>query len=87
MYNQLNPEKREIRLLYLDPSNTTQIQVKLETVSLYDEPTYEALSYCWGHPQITAPIQVNGQTKQLTVNLEAALREFREQENGDVLVL
>jgi hypothetical protein len=54
-------------------SNEAQICCKLEHAYLDDPPQYHALSYCWGDPQMTVPIQVNGKPKQVTTNLEAAL--------------
>lgn len=41
------------------------------------ELEYAALSYCWGDPQVTRPVRVNGRIVQVTVNLEAALRQLR----------
>src|SRR2546421_2321247 len=38
---------------------------------------YVALSYVWGNPAITHPIQVNGQKYHITTNLESALRHIR----------
>lgn len=38
---------------------------------------YLALSYCWGDAHITREIIVNGHSIQVTVNLEAALRQLR----------
>ena len=39
---------------------------------------YVALSYCWGDAQTTREIIVNGHSIQVTLNLEAALRQLRE---------
>ena len=50
---------------------------KLDYSYLDDPPQYHALSYCWGDPSVTLPIQVNDKTDQVTMNLEAALRELR----------
>lgn len=35
---------------------------------------YDALSYTWGDPTVTKPIEVEGITIQVTTNLERALR-------------
>ena len=39
---------------------------------------YVALSYCWGDARITRVIIVNGRSLDVTVNLEAALRQLRD---------
>ena len=39
---------------------------------------YVALSYCWGDARTTRGIFVNGHSMQITVNLEAALRQLRD---------
>lgn len=46
--------------------------------STMDEcPPYEALSYVWGDPDITVPIQLHGSGHKVTRNLELALRYIR----------
>ncbi|KAL7897671.1 heterokaryon incompatibility domain-containing protein [Trichoderma sp. SZMC 28014] len=50
-YQPLEPLKQQIRLLELLPGKPgSRISIKLHTVSLNDNPEYEALSYCWGPP-------------------------------------
>jgi len=45
---------------------------------------YAALSYVWGDENETATIMVNGQKREVTTNLETALRAFcRKSEFGD----
>jgi hypothetical protein len=84
IYLPLNSRTREIRLAHILPSrgNDNIVEVRLQTVSLDESPVYDALSYCWGDPSITSAIRVNGQEKDVTINLEAALRQFRLQ-TGD----
>ncbi|GFP57784.1 heterokaryon incompatibility protein 6, OR allele [Trichoderma asperellum] len=51
-YQSLKHLRQEIRLLQLLPGKPgSRIAIKLLTVSLNDNPEYEALSYCWGPPQ------------------------------------
>lgn len=51
-YQPLEPLKQQIRLLELLPGKPgSRISIKLHTVSLSDDPEYEALSYCWGPPK------------------------------------
>ena len=83
-YQPLDFSKYETRLLKLlaartdSDESTSQIECELlHGVSLLKPPQYRALSYCWGDPCITAPILVDGRSVQVTVNLEAALRELR----------
>ncbi|TPX18042.1 uncharacterized protein E0L32_011861 [Thyridium curvatum] len=42
-----------------------------------EDPQYETLSYTWGDPSETATIIVDGQSRQVTVNLRDALRHIR----------
>ncbi|EKG14521.1 Heterokaryon incompatibility [Macrophomina phaseolina MS6] len=77
-YSPLDPKRRQIRLLTLHPGSwRARIRCSLTTVSLLDEPDYEALSYVWGDPQSTAPIFVDGCVFLATVNLWRALRRLR----------
>lgn len=59
------------------------MRVTLDTVSLLDKPSFEALSYCWGPANVTEPIELCGRQRQVTTNLEAALRQFRQDANGE----
>ncbi|KAH8602031.1 heterokaryon incompatibility, partial [Bisporella sp. PMI_857] len=49
--------------------------------SLSQNPSYEALSYCWGDAGITREIVVNSHPMQVTANLEAALKQLAEAES------
>ena len=77
-YIPLDQEKREIRLLSILPttnsSDSERVNCTIEQVSLDDKPEYIALSYVWGDAKTTLPIAVNGKEKQVTTNLESALR-------------
>jgi Heterokaryon incompatibility protein (HET) len=48
-------------------------------------PEYEALSYTWGDPNCTRPINANGVEMQVTTNLFAALRALRQADADRVL--
>jgi hypothetical protein len=77
-------------LAHIFPSrgNDNIVEVRVQTVSLDESPVYDALSYCWGDPSITSAIRVNGQERDVTINLEAALRQFRLQTgDGDGAIL
>ena len=72
-------------------SEEGQLQ-KAEEISVYcdlyhsfrdENPHYEALSYAWGDPKQTVPIIVNGQSRQVTINLRNALQHIR-RESEDV---
>jgi len=83
IYSELQPERREIRLMFLDAGQPQDgITASLLVTSLrwdheYWTPEYEALSYVWGDPLITRPIKLNCQPYQVTENLEVALRRLR----------
>jgi hypothetical protein len=75
MYTTVSAEKREIRLLRILPAQDESSPVACEcsSISLLDNPVYDALSYVWGDPTVTTPILVNGEVFNATTNLAAAL--------------
>ncbi|EQB56016.1 heterokaryon incompatibility protein [Colletotrichum gloeosporioides Cg-14] len=77
-YTDLDPEKREIRLLEVvcEPANT-QFSYRLHTVSSDDNPYFIALSYVWGDHLVTEKINVDGFETPVTVNLATALRNVK----------
>ncbi|KAH6706404.1 heterokaryon incompatibility protein-domain-containing protein [Leptodontidium sp. MPI-SDFR-AT-0119] len=79
IYTPLDPTTQEIRLSALHPnaSLTAPVILTLSTASLATKPKYEAISYVWGDPTITAPISLDGVSVEVTTNLETALRYFR----------
>ncbi|KAN0114672.1 HET domain containing protein [Hyaloscypha variabilis] len=78
IYSELCHERQEIRLVFLNAGQRKdEITAILMVTSLRWAPEFEALSYVWGDPLITRPIQLNGQPFQVTENLEAALRRLR----------
>ena len=79
LYKPLNLGTREIRLLHVKPNLnlTKQPRCFLETVSLDDNPQFEALSYVWGDPGLKRPIRLENREWYATINLEAGLRYLR----------
>jgi hypothetical protein len=75
----------EIRLLEIVPIQPDQSSADHNTIHCHlsktrfdASTTYRAISYCWGDPDVTSPIIVNGFEVQVTVNLAAVLRQLRE---------
>lgn len=85
-YKQLDAASSEIRLLTVQNAAFDEpIQCLLDHAGLESNPEYEALSYVWGDENNVLPVQVNGATIQVTVNLEAALRQLRSADTPRVL--
>ncbi|KAF4629987.1 hypothetical protein G7Y89_g8156 [Cudoniella acicularis] len=81
VYKALDPEIWEIRLLVLlpNPDFSANLCISLKHANLVQKFDYEALSYVWGDPNDTVPLQ-NGRNPEahfITKNLELALRYFR----------
>ncbi|KAK3386641.1 heterokaryon incompatibility protein-domain-containing protein [Podospora didyma] len=77
-YDNLDNDKKTIRILHLLPGRWTEsICCRLQTCSLDDSHSFDALSYVWGNAHDTAPIDVGGSSFQATKNLIAALRRLR----------
>jgi hypothetical protein len=82
--------KQEIRLIMILPQATSpssvgpsRVEIELHYVSLQDAPKYTALSYAWGDPDVTQSVLVDGKMHEVTINLEAALREIRSEQNSN----
>ncbi|CAG8957022.1 hypothetical protein HYFRA_00012502 [Hymenoscyphus fraxineus] len=74
----LDPKKKEIRQLVLQPLKDGDIiQCSTETISLLEQPEFEALSYVWGDASIRQTITFNGFPFTVTQNLAIALRYLR----------
>lgn len=86
IYDPLDTDFNEIRLLTLLSQDTKVIHCTLEHVSLINPPEYVALSYCWGDPAATKEISINGAAVQVTWNLESALRHLRAKGYGRLWV-
>jgi Heterokaryon incompatibility protein (HET) len=77
-YGKLDPDTNQIRVLELLPSRWSEkISCKIRTISLDDKPVFEALSYVWGNPEDTDPINVDDAEFQATKNLIKALKRLR----------
>lgn len=88
VYASLQADIREFRLLTLQPSTDRHapVRCKLNRASFdNNDVKYTALSYTWGDPLSTTMILVNGATKQVTIDLEAALRHIRQSSCAMVL--
>jgi Heterokaryon incompatibility protein (HET) len=82
MYETLNEERREIRLLVLEPPRDVDtlavIECSMKVFSLNENPQYVALSYVWGSSAVTENIIVNGSPFPVTINLARALRQLED---------
>lgn len=76
----INTEQYEIRLLQIVISENDDdvISGKLVHASLLEPPKYSALSYCWGDEETMVEAFMNGIRTSITVNLDTALRYFRQ---------
>ncbi|KAF2217050.1 hypothetical protein CERZMDRAFT_32569, partial [Cercospora zeae-maydis SCOH1-5] len=91
IYAPLDASSRQIRVAKVlpnqDPSALVQCELEVLVLDAATDSTFEALSYCWGDPRITANIELNGAIAAVTVNLEAALRQFRTDAGGRVVFI
>lgn len=75
----LDASRREIRLLHLHPFCTDRITATLSVKDLASATgTYACVSYVWGDPNKTVPIEVDGQEVQITTNLFDFLYHIRD---------
>lgn len=79
-YERLDSSANQIRLIRLEPHNSTMTTASLFVTSLDDAPEYEALSYTWGNPQKSSLIYLNKVPFQVTQNLAAALEKLQRTE-------
>jgi hypothetical protein len=79
IYEPLPHTSEYLRILTLHAGGVSDpIRCSLRTASFREKPSYDALSYTWGDPNDTKPIEVDGVEIQVTSNLERALRHLRE---------
>lgn len=77
-YEPLKANTSEFRLVTLLPGNwDDEIRCTLTTRLLETKPKYHALSYTWGDPSNTVPIQLDDIEFRVTNNLAVALRYLR----------
>ncbi|KAF3077074.1 hypothetical protein CFAM422_000863 [Trichoderma lentiforme] len=76
----LSSFREEIRILEVSPaqSSSDSIICHLQTVSLLDQPEYEALSYVWGSSSGSRQIFLNGKKIAVTDSLFSALTHIRD---------
>ncbi|PQE16327.1 heterokaryon incompatibility protein [Rutstroemia sp. NJR-2017a WRK4] len=81
VYKPLQSQSKEIRVLTLLPDVPgTEINCRLDTISLDDQPQYEALSYVWGSSTDREKVQIEGKEALVTTSLERALQHLRHPE-------
>ena len=86
IYTTLQPTNKEIRLLTISPGGLSQkLECNLNVVSLNSDPSYIALSYCWGDEKLRGYITVGDNEISITESLKEALRYLRSDKN-DVVV-
>lgn len=85
IYQYYNVRGKDIRLLYLLPGTESMVKCEIIPASLKSHPKYMALSYAWGDPDDTAPIQVNGCRFDVTSNLHSALVALRKRHKHPLL--
>lgn len=72
-FGELDPSQEEIRLLSVAPTTNDDVQCDVVTVSMNDQPNYQALSYVWGDATKTIPLRVGDSMLSITTNLKQAL--------------
>lgn len=79
IYETLDKDNLQIRLLYLDPCDGADqvITCRMTTASLSENAQYHALSYVWGDPERTDDIVLNGSPFRITNSLAVALKYLR----------
>jgi hypothetical protein len=66
------------RVLDIMPgTGSHQIACSIRTINLSHCPNYEALSYCWGDPEPSSAVLIEGQPVYIPKNLHNALRNLR----------
>jgi hypothetical protein len=75
----------EIRLLHLKPGSGDDIHFTLHSVRLGEQPSYEAISYCWGDASDTREVYCNGQLLSITNSLYTGLKRLRKEDTVRVL--
>lgn len=78
---------KEFRLLKILPADNLDAEIRCELFhsSLAKPPSYEALSYTWGDPEVTVPISLNDTPFQVTTNLGRALRFLRVEDEERIM--
>jgi len=78
-YLSLQDPLRSIRIAVLQPGIRSEpIKINILQQNLSRSNKYTALSYVWGPPSVTVPIQIEDSRFHITRNLESALRHLRD---------
>ncbi|VTT69409.1 unnamed protein product [Fusarium fujikuroi] len=92
IYRNLDNSRQEIRLLSVHPSidpgaslSCTLLHAELSPDTASTRPSYEALSYVWGHPDLSEPISLNSHPFCITPSLKYALTSLRQRHKARVL--
>ncbi|KAN0105882.1 HET domain containing protein [Hyaloscypha variabilis] len=78
-YHPIDP-KGEIRILILQPPSSpdeAELHCEITTAKFSDNPSYEAISYCWGSDVFPETLYLPSGTLAITENLASGLRRFR----------
>lgn len=79
-------DKEVIRLLCVAPGKPKdKLRCRLVDTSLAENPSYQALSYCWGDEHPTVEIECDGLPFLITPNLASALRAFRRKDEDMII--
>jgi hypothetical protein len=78
-YSILNNERKEIRLLVVEPSSSSgdRVQATVKYAYLEDKPKYETISYVWESSRKDAAIFVGGCHLDVPANAKLVLRRLR----------
>ncbi|KAH0420689.1 heterokaryon incompatibility protein [Colletotrichum camelliae] len=75
----LNSHNQEIRLLHILPGRADELlELGLSSVSLSANPTYAALSYCWGPQDDLQDVKIEGTPFQISHHLHGCLLSLRQ---------
>lgn len=77
LYQPLDKARHEIRLLELAQHDDGTACYRLHVTSIDENPTFTALSYVWGDPNVTKDIIIDGYKLAITTNLASALRHVK----------
>jgi hypothetical protein len=87
-YEPLGRERKEIRLLTLQPGSGNAMLFCTLATAYLDTPTpprYETISYVCGDQKIKAPINLHGSEVEVPATSEAALRRMRREDRPRTL--
>jgi hypothetical protein len=80
------PTETSYRVLELLPGKGNDPISCLLHVTDWESPLeYEAISYAWGDPKVTAPVNVHDKMVEVTVNLHTGLEHLRYQDQSRFL--